>query len=68
MLLDGKAKVRVGYGVIVAIAEVSLDKLRPVGDALINALKAEGIPAEGRKSEMQGEDPNAIHIMIGKRE
>ena len=65
--LDKKATVRIGYGLIMAIAAESANKFQEALSVLVSALRSQGIPADGR-IVTQGESPDAIHILIGQRE
>lgn len=66
VLLDGKASINYSSGVTIEFAQESLNSFRTAAETLVRGLAAEGIPAKG--NVIQGGDPNAIHVVVGKRE
>jgi hypothetical protein len=66
VLLDGKASINYWSGVTIEFAQESLNSFRTAAETLVRGLAAEGIPAKG--NVIQGGDPNAIHVVVGKRE
>jgi hypothetical protein len=66
-LLDGKASINYSSGVTIEIAQESWNSFGTAAETLVKGLDAEGIPAKGNIFT-QGGNPNAIHIVVGKRE
>lgn len=54
-------------GITVGVAHVEWDVFKDAFTTLLKALRAEGIPAKGEVFET-GDDPDAVHITIGRRE
>jgi hypothetical protein len=67
LLLEGKASINFSSGITIEFAQERLKDFGPAAEVLVKALIAEGIPAKGHVVT-QGSEPNAIHIVIGKRE
>jgi hypothetical protein len=67
LLIDGKASMWLGSGVHIEFTLAKYKEFGAPADALLKALQAEGIPAE-EHAVKEGAEPNAIHIVIGKRE
>jgi hypothetical protein len=66
ILLNGKARVNYVSGVYVEIASSSVNNLGPAAKALVEALRAEGIPVQGQMSS-QEPDTSSIHLVVGNK-
>lgn len=66
ILLSNKAAIVYVSGFIVEVAQERWNEFEAPVTALVEGLIAEGIPAKGHVAK--GAKPNAIHIVIGKRE
>ena len=67
ILFGNKAAIIFSTGITI---EFALDRsivFTPAVTALIDGLRAEGIPAKGL-AVMKGSDPSAIHLVIGRRQ
>jgi hypothetical protein len=69
ILLHGKAAIHASAGgIILEIAEEQRQAFSKAGEALIEGLQAEGIPATGKAYPASRIDPSAIHVWICRRE
>lgn len=66
LLLNNKARINYVSGVYVEFAQSRDKDFRPAAAALVEALRAEGIPAQGQISPAE-KDTSAIHVVIGSR-
>jgi hypothetical protein len=66
ILLNGKARINYVSGFYVEIASSRLKDLGPAATALVEALKAEGIPAQAQMSPNEP-DATAIHLVVGNK-
>jgi hypothetical protein len=66
ILLNGKTRINYVSGIYVEIASSRDSDLGPAAKALVEALRAEGIPAQGQISPNEP-DIAAIHLVIGSK-
>lgn len=66
MLVDNKASVSYGSGIVIAVSKSMWPDFGPAALALVAGLRAEGIPARGEVVEHKLQ-PNVIQVVIGKR-
>jgi hypothetical protein len=66
ILLNRKARINFISGIFVEIASSREKEFRPAASALLAALQAEGIPAQGQIAKEEP-DVTAIHIIIGSK-
>ncbi len=66
ILLNGKARINYVSGIYVEIASSRRADLGPATLALVEALKAAGIPAQAQMSP-QEPDTSAVHVVIGSK-
>ena len=66
ILLNGKARINFVSGIFVEFAASRDKEFRPAASALIEALRAEGIPAQGQIATSEP-DESAIHVIIGSK-
>ena len=66
ILLNGKARINYVSGIYVEFAQSRYNDFSPAAGALVLALRAEGIPAQGQLSPNEP-DTTAIHLVIGSK-
>jgi len=66
ILLNGKARINYVSGIYVEFAQSRYTDFSPAAGALVLALRAEGIPAQGQMSPNEL-DTTAIHVVIGSK-
>jgi len=67
ILVDDKAAILLVEGITVEVAQNRWDAFRAPVTALVEGLIAEGIPVKAHLIS-QGSDPNAIHLIVGRRQ
>ena len=66
ILLNGKARINYVSGIYVEFAQSRYNDFSPAAGALVLALRAEGIPAQGQMSPNEP-DTTAIHLVVGSK-